>query len=162
MKKKKCTLWKKMITRRKRYSTVLHQHSYLFSGKRFAIFFSNNVYSVGAHSHSKLEIVTPQIKMFVTWTWHGHVLSRLWSPAESPSASLSIQVPAAAACYHFFWKNPIIEACLVPLFAFADDFFWLFFSSSLWLADAFAGKGVLIVCLGGWKSSSSSEYDSLS
>lgn len=64
---------------------------------------------------------------------------------------------------YFFWKNPIMDACLVPLFVFAEVFFWLFFSSSLLLPAAwsFAVEHLVGACLTG-ASSSASEYDSLS
>lgn len=65
---------------------------------------------------------------------------------------------------HFFWKNPMIEACLAPLLPLELVFFWLFFSSDLLPAAGFAGKGSLRACLVVWAagSSSASEYDSLS
>lgn len=62
---------------------------------------------------------------------------------------------SAPFSFYFLWKNPIIEACLVPLLAGGVDFFWLFFSSLSFLPDlniVRAGVG-----LPAWASSSVSE-----
>lgn len=74
------------------------------------------------------------------------------------------KVSSMPSCHYFFWKNPMMDACLAPLLALALVFFWLFFSSGLLPATDFAGKGSLGGCLVVWAAASSSvsEYDSLS
>lgn len=87
-----------------------------------------------------------------------HFIQRLWQCTML--TSVSSKLPS----HYFFWKNPMIEACLAPLLALELVFFWLFFSSGLLPAAGFAGKGSLGACLVVWagESSSASEYDSLS
>lgn len=55
-----------------------------------------------------------------------------------------------------------MEACLAPLFAFAELFLCPFLSSCLLLAAGFAGMVFSPACLVAWTSSSVSEYDSFS
>lgn len=87
-----------------------------------------------------------------------HFIEQLWQCTMFP------RVSSKPPSYYFFWKNPMIEACLAPLLAFEVVFFWLFFSSDLLPAAGFAGKGSLGACLVVWAAvwSSASEYDSLS
>lgn len=81
---------------------------------------------------------------------------QLWQCIMCPSVSCEPLTD------HFFWKNPMIEACLDPLLPLELVFFWLFFSSGLLPVAGFAGKGSLGACLVAAESSSASEYDSLS